>query len=238
MRPSTSALSLRAAWTSMPPTTIAVREATVGPELGTIEVSCGAISTASMSTSSSPATSCGKIVLVPCPISVEAVRIRIRPSPVISRLATEPIFSSPEPVNPAPCQPSARPIPRATRAPAGLAARSAAVRARARSNSDASAARSSTSSPAASAPRTWLVAVTPPGRYTLRRRSSSGDIPSASAARLTCISAANSACGAPKPRNAPLGGVLVATARDADVDVRDVVRAARVDRRPATGRRA
>ena len=34
-------------------------------------------------------------------------------------------------------------------------------------------------------------------------------MPSASAARLTCISAANSTCGAPKPRNAPFGGVLV-----------------------------
>ena len=31
--------------------------------------------------------------------------------------------------------------------------------------------------------------------------------------RLTCISAANSVCGAPKPRNAPFGGVLVAIAR-------------------------
>ena len=31
--------------------------------------------------------------------------------------------------------------------------------------------------------------------------------------RLTCISAANSVCGAPKPRKAPLGGVLVAIAR-------------------------
>ena len=34
---------------SSPPTTIAVRDATVGPESGTIAVSCGAISTASMS---------------------------------------------------------------------------------------------------------------------------------------------------------------------------------------------
>ena len=38
-------------------------------------------------------------------------------------------------------------------------------------------------------------------------------MPSASAMRLTCISAANSVCGAPKPRKAPLGGVFVATAR-------------------------
>ena len=40
-----------------------------------------------------------------------------------------------------------------------------------------------------------------------------GDMPSASATRLACISAANSVWGAPKPRNAPLGGVLVAVAR-------------------------
>ena len=38
-------------------------------------------------------------------------------------------------------------------------------------------------------------------------------MPSASAIRLTCISAANSVCGAPKPRNAPFGGVLVTIAR-------------------------
>ena len=31
--------------------------------------------------------------------------------------------------------------------------------------------------------------------------------------RLTWVSAANSVCGAPNPRNAPLGGVLVAIAR-------------------------
>ena len=31
--------------------------------------------------------------------------------------------------------------------------------------------------------------------------------------RLICISAANSVCGAPNPRKAPFGGVLVAMAR-------------------------
>jgi hypothetical protein len=41
---------------------MAVLLATVGPESGTIEVSCGAIVTASMSTPSSSAASCGKIV--------------------------------------------------------------------------------------------------------------------------------------------------------------------------------
>ena len=36
----------------------------------------------------------------------------------------------------------------------------------------------------------------------------------ASATRLSWVSAANSDWGAPKPRKAPLGGVLVATARE------------------------
>ena len=63
---------------------MAVRDATVGPESGTIEVSCGAISTSSYSTPSASATSWGKIVFVPWPISVDAVRIRIRPSSVSS----------------------------------------------------------------------------------------------------------------------------------------------------------
>ena len=38
-------------------------------------------------------------------------------------------------------------------------------------------------------------------------------MPSASAARSICTSAANTVCGAPKPRNAPQGGVFVATTR-------------------------
>ena len=38
-------------------------------------------------------------------------------------------------------------------------------------------------------------------------------MPSASAMRSMCTSTANCVCGAPKPRNAPLGGVLVIIAR-------------------------
>ncbi len=38
-------------------------------------------------------------------------------------------------------------------------------------------------------------------------------MPSASAIRLRCVSAANSTCGAPKPRKAPFGGVFVRVAR-------------------------
>ena len=55
-------------------------------------------------------------------------------------------------------------------------------------------------------------------------------MPSASAMRLTCISAANSVCGAPKPRNAPLGGVFVRHRAAPDADVRAAVRAAGVER--------
>ena len=69
--------AVAAALMSSPPTTIAVRLATVGPESGTKAVSCGAISTSSIGTPSASPTSCGKIVLVPWPISVEAVRMRI-----------------------------------------------------------------------------------------------------------------------------------------------------------------
>ncbi len=48
--------------------------------------------------------------------------------------------------------------------------------------------------------------------------------------RLRWVSAANSVCGAPKPRNAPLGGVLVRRRPGADAHVRAAVRAARVER--------
>ncbi len=51
-------------------------------------------------TPSASATSCGKIVLVPWPISVEAVRMLISPSPVSSSEATEASLTSPDPVKP------------------------------------------------------------------------------------------------------------------------------------------
>jgi hypothetical protein len=57
------------------------------------------------------------------------------------------------------------------------------------------------------------VGVVSPSRYAFARRSASGSIPIASAIRSMWHSIANWVCGAPKPRNAPLGGVLVATAR-------------------------
>ena len=88
----------RAALITSPPTTIAVRDATVGPLSGTIDVSCGRhLDLVRRRCPSSAATSCGKIVLVPWPISVDAVRTRIRPSPVSSRLATLASLTSPEP---------------------------------------------------------------------------------------------------------------------------------------------
>ena len=161
---------------SSPPTTIAVRDATVGPESGTYAVSWGAISTASNGTPRASATSCGKIVFVPWPISVEATRMSMRPSAVSSSDATDASLTSPEPVNPAPCQASARPTPEASRSgpvrngepgmvpePARRA-RATAWRERSRSNSPASAARSRTSSPATLVRRTWPVGVVSPSR--------------------------------------------------------------------------
>jgi hypothetical protein len=46
-----------------------------------------------------------------------------------------------------------------------------------------------------------------------RWRISAGLSPTCSARRLRCVSAANSVWGAPNPRKAPLGGVLVRAAR-------------------------
>ena len=60
---------------------------------------------------------------------------------------------------------------------------------------------------------TWPTASVSPGAMKLRRRSSSGVRPAAAATSSMCRSSANMLCGAPKPRNAPCGGVLVATAR-------------------------
>ena len=102
--------------------------------------------------------------------------MRTSPAAVSSSDTTEASLTSPEPVNPAPCQASARPMPLATLArpvrsgesgmdpePARWP-RSRAVRARSRSNSLASAARSRTSSPATLSRSTCPVGVVSPGR--------------------------------------------------------------------------
>ena len=51
------------------------------------------------------------------------------------------------------------------------------------------------------------------GRMKFRRRNSSGARPTAAATLSMCRSSAKMLCGAPKPRKAPCGGTLVATAR-------------------------
>ncbi len=182
----------------------------------------------STGTPSSAATSCGKIVFVPWPISVDAVRIRIAPSAgQLEARRREPIFASPEPVNPAPCQASASPMPRAVRSRAG---RAASARRAARAPSAPGRARTRPPRRRARGPPRRRRSRAGPGRVGVTSRragrrsgagSRAGEIPSASATRLTWISAANSACGAPKPRNAPFGGVFVVTARRPDPDVRD-----------------
>ena len=136
-------------------------------------------------------------------------------------------MTSPDPVNPAPCQASASPMP----------ARDA------RRGPSAAASPGSCPEPARW-PRSRAVRVAEPlelgrlggaledllaGHAVAQdlpgRRRVAGPVdvppadlerrrcPSASAMRLRWVSAANSVCGAPNPRNAPLGGVLVRVAR-------------------------
>ena len=54
----------------------------------------------------------------------------------------------------------------------------------------------------------WVMP-TLPSRSELMRRISTGSMPRASASLLTWVSAAKAAWGAPKPRNAPPGVLLV-----------------------------
>ena len=68
---------------------IVVRDATVGPEFGTLAVSGCATSIISKSIPKASATICEKTVLVPCPISVLAVNTRTRPVDEASRPTTD-----------------------------------------------------------------------------------------------------------------------------------------------------
>ena len=94
-----------------------LREATVGPLLGTTEVSWRTTSTSSNGIPSRSATIWAKTVRIPWPISVWSERARTRPSAVSSTAAMLARYFSPPPVKPAPCQPIATPIPGALRAP-------------------------------------------------------------------------------------------------------------------------
>ena len=60
--------------------------------------------------------------------------------------------------------------------------------------------------------RIWPTAFAWPVEMKLRRRNSSAGRPAAAATRSICSSRAKIDCGAPKPRNAPCGGAVVATA--------------------------
>ena len=200
---------------SSPPTTIAVREATVGPLSGTIEVSCGARSRPRRARRRAHRRrAAGRSSSCPGPSRSRRSGSRMRPSSVSSRLATDASLTSPEPVKPAPCQASARPMPDAVRAAIGPAlAHGARLR--------VACGRTPMPPRRPRAPRSRRRSRAAPGRSASRRprgRPSAGagraaTASRASAMRLTCISAANSVCGAPKPRKAPLGGVLVAIAR-------------------------
>ena len=179
-----------------------VRDATVGPLSGTRAVSARATSTASTGRPSTSATICAWTVRAPWPISVLAVRMRT-PRRVSSSEAFDASFTSPAPVNPHPWKKRDRPMPRPVPASAVRRSRKP-VRATASS---------STRRALQSGPITWPVAVRSPGRSALTRRTRTGSRPAASAIRSMWISAASSVCGAPNPRKAPFGGVLVIATR-------------------------
>ena len=181
-----------------------VRDATVGPLSGTTLVSGSATSTCSYGMPSASATICACMVRVPWPISVLEVSTRT-PVAVSSTVAREASLSSPLPVNPEPCQYSASPIPR----PAARVRLSLPPEARAPHRGAQDLER------AAVLAQTLAGGGGVAGRSRLRSRSRTGSRPSASAMRSMWTSTANWVCGAPKPRNAPLGGVLVNIARAA-----------------------
>ncbi len=81
----------------------------------------------------------------------------------------------------------------------------------------------------ASAPSRWPVAVVSPGRSAFISRNRIGSRFRASASRSMWTSTPNCVCGAPKPLNAPLGGVCVIIDAAANADVVAAIRPRRVD---------
>ena len=105
------------------PTTIEVRDATVGPLLGTRAVSASATTTSSGVRPSRAAASAVKTVIVPCPISMFADSTSMRPSGRPATSTREESITSPLPVKPAPWWKVAMPMPRRVVPPALFAAR-------------------------------------------------------------------------------------------------------------------
>ena len=79
-----------------------VREATVGPLLGTRAVSGSPMTTSSGAKPSRSAAICVNTVSVPCPISIFALSTSTRPSGSPATWSREFRCTSPPPVNPAP----------------------------------------------------------------------------------------------------------------------------------------
>ena len=197
----------------------------------------------SYGTPSASATSCGKIVLVPCPISVEAVRMRIaavggqlergdrreldlaragEPGAVPGEREADARWRSARGRSAA----ASRAWSRSRRA----APRAVACRARSRSNSAASAARSRTSSPATLSRRTWPVGVVSPGTVDVP----APDLERADAERLgdpvEVGLGRELGLRRPEPAERAVGRRVRARRPGADADVRAAVRAAGVER--------
>ena len=150
-----------------------------------------------------------------------------QPSGVPRRSTTDCRCTSPEPVKPAPCMNAAKPDALLDRAPADSRARSARA---SRGSPTPASARSSSAGMSTGSEIVCPTASVSPGLMKLRRRNSSGERPTAAATRSMCRSSAKMLCGAPKPRNAPCGGTLVATARPCTRTFGHDVRPGGVDR--------
>ena len=195
-----------------PPPIIVLREATVGPVSGTRDVSGRTTSTASGSTPSASATTWARTVRAPWPISVVAASARMAPSAVSSTVATLARCASPDPVNPAPCQPSAIPMPEAERSSGPAAPRAMtrphALEARRLGRGLEHVQRRDALAQDLSGRRGIALAVGVAAPDLERGHAEGlGD------AVEVQLGGELRTAGAPKPRNAPLGGVLVMAAR-------------------------
>ena len=152
---------------------------------------------------------CGMMVSVPCPISVELMRIftPARPFSPYSKSSAAFDFNrlSPSPVKPDPWPKNARPIPRYV----PFCARPFEFNFRFSVKSLRARFFSSTSGVPIGSEITCPVPVVSPRCSAFFNRKASGAMPIAAATSSMCDSNPQMACGAPNPRNAPLGKVLV-----------------------------
>ena len=190
-----------------------VREATVGPLLGTRAVSGKGQLTRERSRPSPSAASWLKTVNAPWPISVELTRTMPpgRPGASQSRsIAARALMrASPSPVKAAPCAKKETPMPYQLFAPGFPRLHCFHCSPNRQRSSDFS----STAGEPTLHFSTWPVGVVSPWTRQFFNRNSCGVMPAAAARASMWLSSPQMACGAPKPRNAPEGTVFVRATR-------------------------